>query len=203
MMSWPRYMLLGLAAGLFSGCSQDAREIRHYREIVVQAPAAPAHSPDDGHNHAEPAAPQGRLAWTAPEGWTELPGSEMRLATFKIGTENAECTIVAFPGEAGGVKANIRRWLGQISVEVGDEQLDAFLRSQPSITTEGGLPCTIFDFAPLLPVGADNPTSMIAGIAAANRQSIFIKLMGPASVLAAEQERFTALCTSLRLEQAD
>ena len=189
---------VAICAVLLFGCSEKTREIRHYREVAVAPPpSAEAHAEHDGHNHDAPESAS-RISWTAPEGWTELPGADMRLATFQIGPDKTECTIVAFPGEAGGIRANIVRWLGQVKIEVGDEQLDAFLRSQPSITTEGGLPCTLFDFAPLLPEGDTTATSMLAGIAAAGRQSIFIKLTGPVPLLAAEKERFTALCRSLK-----
>ncbi len=64
----------------------------------------------------------GKLKWTAPEGWSEKPGSEMRAATFKIGQadEQLECTVIALPAEDPKsdeyLLSNINRWRGQMGL---------------------------------------------------------------------------------------
>jgi len=183
-------------AALCGACSERKTEIRRYREIVVETPA---------HVH-QPAATElpalsetSHLTWTCPDGWVEEPGKDMRLATFLVGPDKAECTIVSFPGDAGGVKPNVKRWLGQLKLDVADDVLDAFLKKQPATTTRGGLPCTIFDFSEL-PVEAKGST-MLAGMAAAGSQTVFVKLMGPGSLLAAEKENFGKLCESLGVQE--
>jgi hypothetical protein len=120
----------------------------------------------------------------------------MRLATFRVGPDKTECTIVAFPGDAGGVKANLKRWLGQLNLTVRDDALDAFLQSQPAMTTKGGLLCTVFDFSELAP-GDAGAKSMLAGMIAAGNQSVFVKLMAPTTLLAQEKENFLSLCESI------
>ncbi|HEY8240193.1 MAG TPA: hypothetical protein VIH35_02040 [Kiritimatiellia bacterium] len=178
---------------LLTSCSERKAEVRSYREIVIEAPAH-VHQPETAEQPAATGTKK-HLTWTCPDGWTEQPGNNMRLATFLVGPDKIECTIVSFPGDAGGVKANVKRWLGQLTVEIADDVLDAFLKKQPATTTQGGLPCTIFDFSEL--TAARGGASMLAGMAAAGSETVFVKLMGPGPLLASEKERFLQLCESL------
>jgi hypothetical protein len=57
--------------------------------------------------------------WTAPEPWRVVPGERpMRLATYEIRDESGpiEVAITRFPGDVGGMLANINRWRGQIGL---------------------------------------------------------------------------------------
>ena len=183
-------------AAFLCSCSERKVEIRHYQEITTEAPAQvrqPAASDLPAMSETK------SLSWTCPDGWVEQPASNMRLATFLVGPDNVECTIVTFPGDAGGVKPNVKRWLGQLQLEVADDVLDTFLKKQPASTTRGGLPCTIFDFSEL-PV-ENKGSSMLAGMAAAGGQTVFVKLMGPGPLLASEKERFVKLCESLGIKE--
>ena len=62
--------------------------------------------------------------WTKPDGWNEQPLSEMRLGSFKVDGPNAasaDVSVIAFPGEAGGLISNINRWRGQLQLSPLDE----------------------------------------------------------------------------------
>ncbi len=52
------------------------------------------------------------ITWTLPEGWTRLPGGELRYATLRLGPADAplEMTVHSFEGRAGSVADNINRW---------------------------------------------------------------------------------------------
>ena len=58
--------------------------------------------------------------WHAPQSWTkdDTPRS-MRLATYMIPTEagDQEVAVTRFPGQVGGVLANINRWRGQMGLQ--------------------------------------------------------------------------------------
>ncbi len=43
--------------------------------------------------------------------------------------------------------------------------------------------------------------TMLAGMAAAGSQTVFVKLMGPGPLLAAEKENFVKLCESLGVQE--
>lgn len=59
------------------------------------------------------------MTWTIPEGWKEEPGSEMRYATFRIGSKDRplELTVIGLGREAGSILDNVNRWRGQIGLK--------------------------------------------------------------------------------------
>lgn len=86
-------------------------------EVGASGPAAgraPAHT----HDHA--------ARWTLPDGWREVAtGSPARLAVFEFDDESGVVSVVLtrFPGDVGGVLANVNRWrtqLGLAPVAEGD-----------------------------------------------------------------------------------
>jgi len=66
-----------------------------------------------------------------PDGWRRIPGERaMRLATFETGegAEVVEVVVSRFPGNVGGLLANVNRWRGQVGLgPVGEEELAAIL----------------------------------------------------------------------------
>lgn len=70
---------------------------------------APAHTHTHGHG----------ARWTLPHGWREVaPGSPARLAVFEFDDESGVVSVVLtrFPGDVGGVLANVNRWRTQIGL---------------------------------------------------------------------------------------
>lgn len=185
--------ILMMTAAVFTlGCGADS-SVRTYEERVIRT----------RDNLPGPALAQdapASLSWTAPEGWEEIPGSGMRKATFlaSSGAQTAECSIVSFPGDVGGEAANLVRWAGQVGVTLSQEDATAFMGQAEPFTTQSGIEGRIYDFSGLLaPAAADAP-SMLAGILDHGHEKVFVKLMGPRSLLADEKERFRQLSTSIR-----
>lgn len=93
------------------------------------ATAAPApKGADDGMRvlpgMQEAAKQAGAIHYTVPEGWVEKAPSGIRKANLTLSDANgsAELTVLVFPGDVGGVRANINRWRGQIGLpEASDE----------------------------------------------------------------------------------
>ena len=149
--------LSACAAGLLlllSGCKD--RAITSYRApkdpaITPPAPAAgmantndlprdhppigPAAAPGAAGDNsmAATAVPTGSnsLTWTAPAGWTAMPDRPMRKATFAVkGADGAaaDLSITSFPGDTGGLLANLNRWRGQVGLPpFGEDQLASSL----------------------------------------------------------------------------
>jgi hypothetical protein len=59
------------------------------------------------------------VAWTLPAGWSEEKGAGDRKSTLRFGRDEPllEVTVNAFPGDAGGLKANLNRWRGQLGLQ--------------------------------------------------------------------------------------
>lgn len=196
---------------LVSACDRHAPAVRQYQEISVlperppAMPAAPVAAPAPGPGPAVPVGDMAstpvqvaetRLQWTLPAGWIEAPARAMRLATFLVGEGGPECVITVFPGDVGGLEANLRRWLGQMQAEVPDAELARFARTPETFQTEGSLPCLVYDFAGLLPPA--KPESLLAAVVPLEGSTAFVKLAGTREFLAAHREAFLSLCRSLR-----
>jgi len=193
-----------------TACDKPERTVRFYREVnmipdraaVPNAPpmstptnATGIGSSSMGELPPEMRAPSLPLEWTNPEGWDVTAGSGMRIATWMV--EGQECTLMSFPGDVGGDEANIRRWLGQIGQAAPAEAITAFVASPTRFTTAGGFEGRLFDFADL-PGAAGK--SVLAGIITIGDQSVFVKLMGDAEILARQKPSFEAVCRSISLK---
>src|SRR6478672_2235222 len=77
-----------------------------------------------GPSQMAAAAPQTTSAppikWKTPEGWTEIPPSSMRYASFSAPADEGskiDISVVTFPGDGGSDADNINRWRGQMGLE--------------------------------------------------------------------------------------
>lgn len=145
--------------------------------------------------------------WKTPEGWAEdKTSSGFRLAAFTIKSQDREtkalCTIVPLQGEAGGLKANIERWLGQISGDTVPPAgtVDKLLQAQEKFLVGGAggqFPAVLIDFTPVTSKPTD--ASILAAVITVNGNSVFIKMIGEKSQIIENKEKFKALCQSFTL----
>jgi hypothetical protein len=137
-------------------------------------------------NTAVPTAGGSDLKWTAPDSWTPKSGSSMRKGSYAVKRDGAEAdlAITAFPGDTGGLHANLNRWRGQVGLSpASPAELDAALQH-----VDGqGLHFEVID---LVGTAGNPPTRLIGAIATYNGNSWFFKLLGPDPVVAAEKPAF-------------
>lgn len=188
-----------LAAALvtIAGCGRET-EVRSYREVTIAPTAVGAAFDSTGADVGAGEGTEGDWRWVTPGGWSELPGDGLRLARFGL-PGGGQSTVVALAGDAGGVEANVRRWLTQLDLSLPPDRVRAFLNGASSV--RGGLDFTVFDFTPLV-AGRDD-TAFLTGIASAGGQTLFVKAEAPAHVLAEQRAAFADLLTSLRRRSAD
>lgn len=184
-----------LAVLVLGGCRD--REISSYRapkDPEVTLP--PAAGTQGGDAMANTAVPTGgdSLTWTAPAHWTAKPASAMRKGSYAVkgGDAEADLSITAFPGDTGGLLANLNRWRGQVSLpplaagELDDnsEHLDI-----------GALHVDVVDFA-----GMANgvPTRIIGAVVPVGGETWFFKLMGPDALVAKEKPAFREFLNTIR-----
>jgi hypothetical protein len=194
---------------LTSGCRD--REITAYRApkdpvAAAPGPAASGQLPPDhppvgnqaggDATMANTAVPTGgdNLSWTAPVHWTAKPASAMRKGSFAIkdGDAEADLSITAFPGDTGGLLANLNRWRAQISLPpLAQDQLNAN-REHIDI---GPLHVDVVDFA-----GTANgaPTRIIGAVVPLEGETWFFKLMGPDALVAREKTAFREFLGTVR-----
>lgn len=193
----PRVVQLALSVvALVSlpACDPGPPAWRTYEEISTR----PDSSASTGTQAAY--APVVALRWAAPPGWKETIGSGMRLATFEVtGREKTgRCTISRMAGDAGGLEANVHRWIRQLDlVDPSSAELASFLAKQEHIHSEGGLDGVLVDLTTMGGRGQD-VGSMLAAMFPLGDSTAFVKLTGPVSLLDGERDSFIALCRSLR-----
>lgn len=161
--------------------------------------AAPAMPPAGG----AAAGAAGRLAFSLPEGWTEVPpASPMRMAQATIPGPGGPADLVLFHfgvGGGGGVDANIDRWIGQMEVE-GEPERGSF--------DANGLRVTWVDVGgTLLPSGMGmGPTEpqpgsrLLGAVVEGPGGPWFFKATGPDETLAAAREDFLGMLRAAQVE---
>lgn len=140
-----RFALLTIALLAAAGCGRE-EEVRHYRApkdpmwrmigAVVRTPSDTwffkVTSPADRLETAKAEVlgflrklriEDGQVRWTVPQGWTEEKGGAQRESTLRFGDHEPkfEVTVNRFPGDAGGLAANVNRWRDQLGLEKVDE----------------------------------------------------------------------------------
>lgn len=142
----------------------------------------------------------GYWRWEKPRLWSAEGGEGLRLATFFVPGRDGSCrcTLVALPGNGGGVQANVQRWLGQLQLPLfSPPQLADFLSRQNKIQTRDGLPVTVIDFTTLGRLQEQQVPSMLVAIVAGDNETLFIKLSGGKALLEKNREDFLKFCQSL------
>jgi hypothetical protein len=132
-----------------------------------------------------------RIQWKTPEGWTEVPPSSMRYASFSAPAEDGgkiDISVVTFPGDGGSDSDNVNRWRGQI----GLAPIDA-----SAVTAQ------------VAPLKADDTTFSTADIAGDKTRTIaawtrrdgrvwFFKATGPNASVEKEKPNFVKFIESVR-----
>ncbi|HBR14207.1 MAG TPA: hypothetical protein DD723_01500 [Candidatus Omnitrophica bacterium] len=142
------------------------------------------------------------LSWATPEGWRELPGSGMRLATFRSADtgDPVECALISLAGDAGGLESNAARWMQQVNIAVPDAPaMEKFLAAQKKIKTTDGFDATILDLAQLQSQDDLESPSMAATIITLPEMTVFVKMTGTRGAVLKNRDQFETLCESLKL----
>ena len=187
---------------LLAGCKD--REIVTYRAPKDPPPvmpgAKPSSTPAAGDSMASTAVPTGSdlLSWTAPAGWIAKAPGAMRKGSFTVkGADGAEAdlSITAFPGDTGGLLANLNRWRGQLALPpLADNQLDGALEHADA----NGLHFEIVDFTG---TSKGAPTRIVGAVLSRPGETWFFKLMGPDALVASQKPAFLEFLRSVK-EQA-
>ena len=130
----------------------------------------------------------GGISFEGPKGWqSQKPSSSMRKAQFVIKDKNGTAEVVFFhfgPGAAGGVKANVDRWLGQfkepvdqVKAKISDEKINGIKVTY--VTAEG----TFMKGPPFGGKKVPVPNSgLLAAIIEGKQGAVFIKATGPKAI---------------------
>jgi hypothetical protein len=139
----------------------------------------------------------GKPQWEVPSHWTEEPVTQMLLAKFAVSDEGAraDITVSSFPGDVGGLLANVNRWRRQVNLPALDEtQLANAVKTIKVQSDEGTL------------VELGNPDgkspSLIGVVAPHNGQTWSFKMFGDAKLVAHEKDTFVKFVQNVKLPNA-
>lgn len=144
------------------------------------------------------------ISWTAPQGWIEKKGTGMRLVAFTVADQNnpVETSIVSLAGGAGGLSANVTRWLQQLKLPIpADEELQQFIDRQEKIKTPSGLSVLMIDFTQLQKDAGPDTSSIIAAIIEQSDSHIFVKMTGTKQSVLKNLDSFKSLVNSITIKQ--
>jgi hypothetical protein len=131
------------------------------------------------------------IKWTTPEGWTEMPPSSMRFASFSAPVEDGgkiEISIVTFPGDGGSDADNINRWRGQMGL--APIAANAVSSQVTPLKTED----TTFSTTDI----AGDKTRTIAAWTRRDGRVWFFKATGPNAAVEKEKPNFVKFIESVR-----
>lgn len=141
------------------------------------------------------------LSWTLPPGWQELQASGMRLANLRpAGHPDAECTLVILGGNGGGLEANVNRWRQE---QMGLEPLaPGAVQELPLMNLLGAGATRVELNGTYSNMGSEpHPDwGLLGAILVSDRFTIFVKMTGPAALVANEAGAFDAFCGSLQVQ---
>ncbi|MEM6550792.1 MAG: hypothetical protein AAF750_01445 [Planctomycetota bacterium] len=133
---------------------------------------------------------QPTLSYTLPDGWTE--GTPGRMVLRAIDTpDGAKLGITRFPGDVGGLLANVNRWwvnqLGQSPLTEAD--LPTYVK--PSTTPLRNAQRVTLD---------PGPNAIVVEVIAKDGYTWFFKLMGSSEAVANAMPGYDALMHSVQLD---
>jgi hypothetical protein len=201
---------------LAAGCHRDGVKVYHVAndQSQISAQAAPAMSPGAPATTLPPGHPdissapmaaaslpsdsaQAPLTWTTPAGWTEVPPSEMRVASFKVAGANgkqADVSIVPLPGMAGTDDANVNRWRGQVGLSA--VSADDVQKSAENIVV-GDQPAQLYDIAGKNSASGD-ASRILAVIQHRDGMAWFYKMTGDTDLVGQQKPVLVEFLKSLK-----
>lgn len=186
---------LMLLTVILAGCGRE--NVKVYRLAKDDSSS----SPNEMAAPNQAGAVQPQLQWTLPAGWTEVPATEMRLASFKVQGKDgaqADVSVVPLPGMAGGDDANVNRWRGQVGLaEATPDELQK-MAEQAGV---GGQPAKLYDIAGHNP-GSDSAMRILAVIQHHGNMTWFFKMTGDSGLVEQQKPAFVAFLKSLEFTAA-
>ena len=137
------------------------------------------------------------MDYSVPDGWEQLPPTEFRRVNLRPGGHReVECYLTLLPGEAGGLLANVNRWRQQVGQgPITEQELNAlpmvsFFKS-PAVLIDLRGPFQGMTGAPI------EDARLVGTIQTTSQLTLFVKMTGPAELVAEEYDGFRRFVASL------
>jgi hypothetical protein len=153
-----------------------------------------------------------KVTWELPESWLAKDSANaMRIGSFAASDPSlanmgeadpraVDVSVVQLAGDAGGLKANLTRWMGQIGLKATPEELDEFIKAAGHFKTRTGQDGIFVDFTEKLSGDMTQSNSIFGAIVQTEDYTVFVKGMGEIAKVVAQKPLITAFCKSLKIE---
>jgi hypothetical protein len=190
---------------LLAACQSD--KPRKYTEI-----APPSQGKISESMNASPV--DVSVRWSMPQHWMQKDSaSGMRAGSFAIPDSNLahmgemdpnaiDVSVTHFAGDAGGLEANIRRWMGQIDVRMDSAGMVDFIAKAERFQTATGESGLYIDLTELLSGDMTQPNSIFGAIVPGKGYTLFVKAMGQRKKVSHERSSIRDFCRSLELKES-
>jgi hypothetical protein len=123
--------------------------------------------------------------WKIPASWKPLPPRQMVIAAYQAskGGASAEVTVSSFPGDVGGLLANVNRWRGQVglgAIDSGD-----LLTQVKTIDLSDGSKASVVDVTGMS-ARTGKAARLYGLIVPRDGKTWFYKMLGDSEAIAAE-----------------
>ena len=199
----PNYFLLTLIVTSIATVGCNGSETKPTTPPATTMPATPAkaelppgHPPIDMSQQTLPPGTSADAAnprWVIPTGWQPGKISSMRRASYVAKGDSeklAEIVVTVFPGDVGGLVANVNRWRGQIGLAPAAAEEIAGLTTKLTVAGEAA---TQVDFKN----DASGARMIVVTVPHAGNPW-FYKLTGDASVVEAQKADFVKFVQSVK-----
>ena len=158
------------------------------KPILAKSPVPLAKTRETGSTKS----PKNPWSWSKPSSWGEGKASSMRVGSFKVTGPNGtqlDISVTSFPGDVGGLLANVNRWIGQIDLApIQKASLDQYCSSIILAGTSAHL---------VEAYGKDK--AVLAGTLFLEKESWFFKLIGNRTLAEKEKSNFISFLNSISL----
>lgn len=160
---------------------------------------AVANNTTDVYFAIQSAASLNQLKWTVPPSWKEDTASGVQFSNFLSEKTDLNITLVSFPGDVGGLRSNILRWIRQLNLESfpSEDEITTYISSLKASQTSSGFP---FLFIDLRGFTKDLEQTTLVGIFRFSDDTLFVKISGFPDKISADEEDFRKFLSSFRLE---
>jgi hypothetical protein len=153
-----------------------------------------------------------KVTWTLPAGWVPKDSSNgMRIGSFaamdpkladtgEIDPNAVDVSVVNLAGAAGGLEANIRRWMGQVGLKASAQEMAEFLKQAPGFKTATGQTGLIIDLTGMLSGDMTQSKTIYGSIVQTGEYTVFVKAMGDFARVKEQKPQVAAFSKSLRIE---
>lgn len=195
-----------------TGCGGDPKP-RTYTEVAFKELSRPAQGMGMGALPPTNASPVDiKVTWELPSGWlVKDSANAMRVGSFAVPDSQfmdmgepdpgaLDVSVVQLGGDAGGLEANIRRWMGQVGLIANAEELAALIAQAGKFKTRSGQEGMYVDFTDRLSGDMTQNKSIFGAIVSTSEYTVFVKAMGERERLNRAKDQLKAFCQSLSIK---